>query len=142
MNKLATELHSCYGVSLASEFVSKATYNHSLDFVEYVADDCFTLSERIDEFLTILKDGDTGEIIGFKLKGFAYIYHEYLKPLFGPDATPFIDLVPVITFLFGKVGNTVFGDYTERRKSAYASVAKIVQDREIKIASSELPIAA
>lgn len=143
MDKLASELRSCYGVSLASEFVSKATYNHSLDFIEYVADDCFVLSERIDAFLTILKDGDTGDLVGFKLKGFAFAYNEHLKPILGPKAThPFIDLVPVLTYYIGQAGNEIFGDLKEKRKRAYESVAVLVQEKEIKIDSSEIPLAA
>lgn len=142
MNRLAQDLQSSFNVVLASEFTSKAIYHHALDFIEYVASDCFVVSERIDEFLTILKDGDNGELVGFKLKGFAYLYNELIKPTVGEDIPPFLELVPVLTYLLGRMGDAAFEDVIQKRKKAYQDVARFARNQNVTIEASELRRAA
>jgi hypothetical protein len=138
MNKLAQDLRSNFGVTLEPQFASRAVYHHGLDFIEYVADDCFVVAGRIDEYLTVLKDGDTGELVGFKLKGFAYLYNEFVKPYLGDAALPFLDIVPVLTYLAGRVGDGVFGA-VDKRKTAYGNVIQFAARRKVTVDSSELP---
>lgn len=142
MDRLTQDLHSCFGVGLASQFASKAIYHHALDFVEYVADDGFVLSERVDEYLTLLRNGETKELVGFRLKGFAYMYNHWIKPLFGEGVGDLLDLLPVFTFLVGRLGDDAFSDVIERRASAYKEAARFASIRQVKINASDLPMAA
>ena len=55
-----------------------AIYHADSDCVEYVKCDSFCLYERVDGYLTLIKDATGHNLVGFKLKGFRN-WFEHIK---------------------------------------------------------------
>jgi len=53
-----------------------ALYYVDSDCVEYVKEDTFCIYERIDGFLTLIFDETKINLIGFKLKGFKFVFYK------------------------------------------------------------------
>jgi hypothetical protein len=66
------------------------------------------------------------------LKGFKHVFDK-VKPLFELNDMQFVDLVPVIQFVFTQFGNQVFSVGDEERRLAYKAAinlaAKAVRNR-------------
>lgn len=104
-------------------------YNRDLDRLEYFIENRTGVTNRIDEVLTIVRDGDNGRPIGFYLKGVRSIYrHLYGLGLAEDDG--FIEAVEVIKTLTGALirereGNTAEGIDTMYR--AYREALAVAQ---------------
>jgi len=133
MDKLSSVLKANFGVGLSEEFVKKAWYNREMDFLEYVSIDDFTFSERVDTFLTVIWDDEKSKIVGFKLKGIAYVFNELLKPKAGLNDGHFDMLIQALEKCFTAIGDQVIDEAnSERRKRAYESTRRlIVQDHVV-----------
>jgi len=109
-----------------------ALYFLESDCVEYVKQDTFYIPRRVDSFLTLIFDETKNNLIGFKLKGFKHVFDK-VKPLFELNDMQFVDLVPVIQFVFTQFGNQVFSVGDEERRLAYKAAinlaAKAVRNR-------------
>lgn len=140
MDRFAKELYESCGVVLATQFESKAIYYRELDFIEYLADDCFAISDRIDEHLTVIKDGDSGELVGFKLKGIEFIFNDIVKPVFG-ERVKFMKLVDVFQVLVGQIADASFKELRDRRTKAYQEVAQLISQKELSLPEDMLKVA-
>lgn len=126
MDNLAKRLEGQFGATLSDHFVKKASYNHSMDCLEYVSVNDITVSDRIDDFLTLIKSYDQSEVVGFKLKGFRYIFKEIIQPICQLDDEDFNPLIDVMKNLFTRVGDDAFVD-KEKRTSAYRLAIEITK---------------
>jgi len=72
-------------------------------------------------------------LIGFKLKGFKYIFEKHLKPLFELHDKQFVDLVSAIEAVFSQVGNQVFSVGDEERARAYKAALKLAANDNVKL---------
>ena len=80
MDKFAEYLKK-FDAELAPEFSAHASYYESMDLVEYMTVDATTISDRIDEFLTLIWDANIDDVVGFKLKGFRLFMREVFSQL-------------------------------------------------------------
>ena len=103
-----------------------AVYYHDSDCVEYVREDAFVIYDRVDEFLTLIHDRTGHQLLGFKLKGFKYIFMEKLEPIYRLNESQFLTLVSAIEAICSIVGGNLFED--ERRAAAYQAARKMAQD--------------
>ena len=102
MNEFKRVLKTHYDANLNDAFQKAAVYYPGMDFLEYVAVDAVTVSDRIDEFLTLVWNRDQTEVVGFKLKGFRYFFENELKPEL--QEQDFIPLVKAIEKIFTRIG--------------------------------------
>jgi hypothetical protein len=102
-------------------YVPAATFSHDSDCVEYVKKDALCLYERVDEFLTLIKDADDHALVGFKLKGFRHTINK-LSPAIELSDRQFLALVSVIEEIFTSIGASVFNE-DGKRKAAYQLAA-------------------
>jgi hypothetical protein len=110
--------------SLAGSYTPIAVYYLDSDCVEYVKHDSLTVYDRIDDYLTLIKDETQLQVIGFKLKGFSCI----IRDIMGENATreQFLVLVQVLEKVCSAIGDELFKD--AERQQAYAAAKKIARD--------------
>jgi hypothetical protein len=109
MEKLTAKLESEFGAHLSDQFVLGAFYDATMDFLEYSKEDTVTVSERVDGVLTLLRDGQSREVIGFRLKGFRYIFNK-LKPTLQLRDEQFLVLIKAIEAAVTLMGDEFVGD--------------------------------
>jgi hypothetical protein len=119
-----------------------AVYYLDSDCVEYVKEDAFCIYQRIDSFLTLIVDETKHNLIGFKLKGFKYIFEQHVKPLFKLNDSQFIDLVSVIEAVFTQIGDEVFSSDDDERQRAYKAAIKLASSDNVKLSGIYLKSAA
>lgn len=119
----------------------QAIYFNDSDCVEYVKEDCFCIYDRVDDFLTLIFDETQLNVIGFKLKGFRYVFEAHLKPLFELNDAQFINLVSAIEAYLTKVGNEIFSSQDEERKRAYKAALKLAHNDNVILSGSFLKAA-
>ena len=137
MDKLAEHLRQ-YNATLAKDYCPHASYYESMDFVEYITRDVTTVSDRIDEFLTLIWDSNFDEVVGFRLKGFKFIFNEYLKPTLQLRDSHFVPLVSVLEAVARTIGNALFE--AENRERAYRKAMRLAERNEARL--TDLPLAA
>lgn len=124
-----------------------AVYFPSMDYILYLRQDTCYVADRIDEYLTLLRDPVSADPIGVKLKGFYNIYLELKRTL--PPAVashlesriPFRAFIAFAEALACTVGDEVIADSEQaRRYDAYALARKIVDGQ--RISSKELDLVA
>jgi len=108
-----------------------AVYFADADCVEYVAEDTVCVYDRIDHFLTLIRDETQMFPIGFKLKGFRN-WFERIKDDLGYDEGHFVELVKVLETVCSSIGDESFGDDVQRRQ-AYKAAAKLARDKDVKL---------
>jgi hypothetical protein len=123
---------------LRGEYIPTAVYFLESDCVEYVKEDSFCVYERVDKFLTLIFDETKLNLIGFKLKGFKYIFDKHLKPLFELNDRQFIDLVSVIEAVITQFGNQIFSVDDEQRARAYKAALKLAANDNVKLRGLQL----
>jgi hypothetical protein len=123
---------------LVAEYKAVAAYFPDSDCVEYVNEDTVAVYERIDEFLTIIWDETRYRTIGFKLKGFRYIFETHLKPHLQLSESAFVRLVQAIEAVCQELGDELHGD--SKRDRAYRAARKIAEQDQAEL--WDLPLAA
>jgi hypothetical protein len=118
---------------LGTPYKPVAVYFLDSDCVEYVKEDAFCIYERVDDFLTLVFDETKINLVGFKLKGFKYVFDKHLKPLFKLHDDQFIDLVSAIEVVFTQVGDKMFADGNEERVRAYKAALKLAANDNVKL---------
>lgn len=120
-------------VQTGAAYVPTAVYFTDSDCVEYVREDSFCVYDRIDGFLTLIYDETKLSVVGFKLKGFKYVFEKHLKPLFELHDKQFVDLVSVIEAVFTQIGNEIFHTADEEKARAYKAALKIAANDNVKL---------
>ena len=114
-------------------YTPSAVYFLESDCVEYVREDAFCVYERVDDFLTLVFDETKFNLVGFKLKGFKFVFDKHLKPLFEMHDSQFIDLVSVIEAGVTKIGDQMFSEINEERRRAYKAAWKLAGNDNVKL---------
>ena len=96
-------------------------------------EDAFCVYERVDDFLTLVFDETKFNLVGFKLKGFKFVFDKHLKPLFEMHDSQFIDLVSVIEAGVTKIGDQMFSEINEERRRAYKAAWKLAGNDNVKL---------
>lgn len=138
MDRFTTLLNEQFGATLAEDFINRASYYSQMDVLEYISKDTTTISDRVDEFLTLFLDADNRNVIGFRLKGFGYVFNNYVKRLMKLKDEDFNPIVNALECGFSKIGAQMFPDVDEedeRRVQAYRSTKRMIKEEEV-----ELPV--
>ena len=122
---------------LQRPYVPLAAYFEDADCVEYVAEDTFCTYVRIDEYLTLVYDETCFRVIGFKLKGFRYIFNQMAGQL-KLNQDSFLRVVSIIERVVTELGEAFVSD--DRRARAYQAAIKIADQNNVQL--FDLPIAA
>lgn len=117
--------------SLTAAVVPVATYFEDSDCVEFIKEDTVAIHRRIDPILTLIFDDTRQRLIGFKIKGFKYIYNEVLKPISALHDVEFVDLVPAIEHVFTKIGKDMIVD--DDRKRAYQAAYRLAREENVRV---------
>lgn len=136
MDSLKTLLHEQFGAVLAEDLERRASYYREMDFLEYVAKDTTTVSQRIDNCLTLLLDADSRETIGFRFKGFGYVFNTVIRPLVKLREEDFDPLITAMEFVFTTLGNDCLPGLRpdeERRLLAYKKAREIAKRDQVKL---------
>lgn len=138
MNSMSKLLQEQFGATLADNFVKRATYYSVMDSLEYVCKDTTTVADRVDGFLTVLLDAYTLEVIGFKLKGFGFVFNKYVKELMKLRDGDFNPIIEALECAFTQVGDDMFKHVdteNDRRVQAYRATLDMIKREEL-----ELPV--
>ncbi len=112
-----------------------AIYYEDADSLEYVRLDKPTVYRRVDEFLTLILDMSSREPVGFKLKGFRYIYNSHVRHDDRLDKEDFPRVVKILEDIMTSLGNRIFED--DNARLAYQTALNIAEEDKVKL--SELP---
>ena len=123
----------------AAAYERAAIFYHDSDCVEYVKLDGYCVYERVDAFLTLIKDATGHNLVGFKLKGFGNMF-EKLKSHLKLSDNHFLALVSVIEKACTIAGEDLFKD--EKRKAAYQAAYQLAANDNVFLNESELAMAA
>lgn len=80
MDKFSQRLSDQFDASLAENFQKQAYYYNAMNFLEYVAEDTATVAESVDSLFTVFVAADDRRLVGFRLKGFLYIFNRFVQP--------------------------------------------------------------
>lgn len=133
MDKLSVFLAETYGANLSNAFEKAAIYNDEMDFLEYVSIDDVTISDRIDDFLTVMWSYDQTQIVGFRLKGFRCIYNQYINPVSKVKTDNFPLLARALEYTFTQIGNQIISgkESEENRQRAYVSAIRLASSDNV-----------
>ena len=112
--------------------VSEAVYFPSMDYILYLRQDSAYVADRIDEWLTLLLDPQTGDAIGIKLKGFRNIYLRMLEVLRDSRTdlerrVPFRSFIALAETYASQLGDDIIADRERQYQyNAYEVARKIV----------------
>jgi hypothetical protein len=123
----------------AGSYEPAAIYYGDSDCLEYVQKDEFALYERVDEFLTLIKDSSGEKLIGFKLKGFRNRFHK-LQAAFALNDGQFAYVMSAIESIYTELGDRVFAD--KHRAEAYQAAYRLAANDNVKLDRHELKAAA
>ena len=123
----------------AVSYVPAAIYYHDSDCVEYVKLDGYCVYERVDAFLTLIKDATGHNLIGFKLKGFGNMFGK-LKSALQLSDNHFLPLMSIIEQACTIAGDELFQD--EKRKAGYQAAYRLAANDNVFLPEAELPLAA
>lgn len=132
MDKFSSFLSDNFDVTITEGFEKRASYYDAMDFLEYVSLDETVVADRVDNFLTVLWNAEQTEVIGFRCKGFGYVFGEFVKPAMKLNDDDFNPIKFALEMIFTKAGEIIFDGVRiddERRQSAYTeSLALIRRD--------------
>ena len=115
----------------------KAIYHQDSDCVEYSRQDGHVYYERIDEFLTLVRDMSSRQTVGFKLKGFKYLFRPTIEALSISDA----EFLVLMRALERHV--TIFGDkITDDCREYYDEAIQIASNDNVLVETQSLREAA
>lgn len=130
---------SNFDSALAGSYEPAAIYYGDSDCLEYVKLDQFCLYERVDEFLTLIKDADGEKLVGFKLKGFRNRFNR-LQAAFDLNDGQFAYVISAIESIYSELGEMLFTD--RQRAAAYKAAYQLAANDNVKLERHELKIAA
>ena len=113
-----------------------AVYFESMDYIDYVRCDGITVSERVDEFLTIIWDKNRENIVGFRLKGIKNFFLVKLKPALSLFDSDFIHVRDLFVGLALVLGDEFFSRDESRRKS-YKAASEIAERDNVSFSLQE-----
>lgn len=139
MEKLNSFLKSRFDAPLGGAFDKKAYFEPLMDYVEYVTEDSVTVSRRIDEYLTLIYRANSEEVVGFRLKGFKYIFKKF-KPVLDLREEHFVLLARVIELVVTELGDQILrSDYA---KQSYRKAIFLADADDVKLDADEIQLAA
>ena len=144
MNELAAALKKDFNAELSGEFVRRACYYPKIDCIEYLSSNEIAISERVDEFLTLIWNEEFSNIIGFKLKGFRFVFNKILKPLREVRDEDFNLIVEAFEHILTQFGDGMFkqsekdASISEKRKGAYKNVIKFAKEEKVSLNEDDL----
>lgn len=136
MNSLTTLLQKQFGAVLSENFEARASYSEEMDFLEYLKNDTTTVSQRIDNCLTLMLDAESREVIGFRFKGFRYVFNTVIRPLVKLRNEDFDPLITAMEVVFTTLGNDCVAGLRpddERRLQAYQKALEIAKRDSVKL---------
>ena len=145
MDKFSTLLSERFGASLAENFQRQASYFAQMDFLEYVSEDTTVIADRVDEYLTVLRDADHRQLIGFRVKGFGHAFNTVIRPQLNLRDDDFIPIVEALQRIYTDLGKSLFPsdiDKDKRRIDAYQQARDLASRDDVKISARELAEAA
>lgn len=119
-------------------YTRSAIYYHDSDCVEYVREDQFCIYERVDGFLTLVQDS-SGNLIGFKLKGFKNVFTKMQKYSTKLTDGHFLPLVSAIESVCAEMGDNMFDD--DRRAKAYKAAYHLAANDNVRLEDALLKAA-
>jgi hypothetical protein len=122
--------------NLSTPYRPVALYLKDSDSIEYTRTDGPCVHQRVDEFLTLVLDMGTRQIIGFRLKGFRNFYMKEIKTLPHVSEDDFVTACTVLEKIMTLIGDKRFDD----RIKAYKLARDIAW--EDKVTLNDLPDAA
>lgn len=144
MDKFSRLLSDQFGATLAENFQKQASYYRAMDSLEYLAEDTTTVAERVDSFLTVLVTADDRRLVGFRLKGFRYVFNRFVQPAMKLKSDDFDPIIWVLQRIFTDAGNTVTaaGEADAlRREQAYRQAADLARRDQVAL-PPDFPVAA
>jgi len=144
MKEFSDVLKANFDADFSEQFQKRACYYPKVDFIEYLSVDAITVSERIDTFLTLIWDDNHVELVGFRLKGFRYVYDEVLKPLKNIKEDAFDLIMEAVEHIYTQIGNDAFQSPKddEKKTDAYKNVIAFIKKEEVSFDEQELEEAA
>lgn len=121
----------------AGSYEPAAIYYGDSDCLEYVREDNFCIYERVDEYLTLIKDAESNDLVGFKLKGFKNRIHK-LKPQLELNDRQFLYVMSAIENICSELGDLLFADVN--RSNAYKAAYKLADNDNVKLDRRELDV--
>lgn len=122
-------------IAVAGKYEQAAIYYADSDCVEYVKFDGYCLYERVDPYLTLIKDTTGHNLVGFKLKGFRNIF-ERLKPALELSDRHFLPMMSAIEQIWTFIGNELLED--EERAAAYRAAYLLAVNDNVHLSEDEL----
>jgi hypothetical protein len=117
-------------ISLDAPYSRVAVYYDLSDTVEYLRGDESCVYRRIDARLTLALNMDSGEVIGFRLKGFKNFYLRELKPVCDKLGIEFVELAQAFAKAVEEIGDDVVD---EERIKAYRAAYEIAHNDNVKL---------
>lgn len=130
MERLNEVLKNVFDVTMSDTFERKATYNPAMDCVEYVSADEVAVAFRIDGFLTLYKDRNRQRVIGFKCKGFRYVFEKLRQQGAPLEEKHFLPIVKLIEAALTEIGDQVCD---EEKRAAYDEAMRIASNDDVKL---------
>ena len=75
-------------------------------------------------------------MVGFKLKGFKYIFDAHMKPIYKLNDEQFLELVSVIEAVCTELGESLFED--DRVARAYKAAKKLAANDNVRLRNDAL----
>jgi hypothetical protein len=119
-------------------YVPRTTYIQESDLIIYVRTDSICLYERIDEFVTIIRDIDNNEIVGFQLKRFQHALNNYLSNVNSHDVHTAL-LIDVIYANFNSIYDLTT-NINPQITLVYQEIYRIASADTLSVDSSDLAI--
>jgi hypothetical protein len=109
----------------------KAVYYEASDSLEYVRRDDPAVYRRIDEYLTLVLDLRSRSLLGFKLKGFRYLYLTRLAPKYHLNDHHFLSLMTILEDAMSVGANGIFEE--AERQIAYRDALKLAEQDDVRV---------
>jgi len=127
-------IDSDFSLNAGAKFVKSAAYFETMDCIEYVKYDAVLVSDRIDKFLTVIRD-EREQIVGFKIKGIRNYFLRELKPALSLSDDDFFYVKDLFVALVSKLGDDLFAN-SPSKKAAYQDAARIAANDNVRLAIS------
>ena len=130
MNSFMHELIGTDEISW-SDFEPVARYHPHMDVLLYLKEDCGYRADRVDVYLTVLWHPQEERLVGIKLKGFKFVFHQ-LQSIADIKDAQFLPLVKALEMLLvhgvaQSMMDEVEGKRIRQRYEAARDFAKGVQ---------------
>ena len=120
------------------EYEAKAVYFSDSDCIEFTKTDSLCVHERVDSFLTLIRDRED-QAVGFQLKGFGYFVNSELKIILGLNETQALQIVEAIVSYLTKNGDEILEDV--KRAEAYKVARELAANNYVHLQMSDLSLA-